>query len=76
MSGTDLEQPSVSQLLAAAGLSPGDDDLHAVTTLYRHFGGQRARLAGAPRSETEPLIIPGFDRATHGKEAAGERSER
>jgi hypothetical protein len=76
MTGTDSQQPSVRQLLAAAGLTPGDDDLHAVATLYRHFGSQRARLEGAARPETEPLIVPGFERVTYGEESADERPER
>jgi hypothetical protein len=76
MTSTDSQQPSVRQLLVAAGLSPDGDDLHAVATLYQHFGSQRARLEGAARPETEPLIVPGFERVTHGEEPADERPGR
>jgi hypothetical protein len=58
----------------SVGLKLSEDDVETVAQLHQSFAGQRARLAGAARPETEPMTIPAFDRARHEREATDERT--
>lgn len=59
-------------LLRAAELELSSEDLALVGNLHARFAEQRARMSGAARPETEPMIIPAFDRALSEKEARDE----
>lgn len=72
MTASSSQPQPVATSLAAAGLSLDGGDLDAVARLYQRFAGQRARLTGAARPESEPMTIPAFDRFTN-QEAGDER---
>ena len=59
----------LERLFSSAGIELSDRDLNIVSQLHDSFAGQRARLTGAARPETEPLIVPGFDRILREPEA-------
>ena len=60
------------QLFESAGLELSEEDLNIVSKLHASFGGQRAALTPAVRPESEPLIIPAFDRVLKETEASDE----
>lgn len=72
MTASGSQPQIVATLLASTGLSLEHDDLDATARLYRRFAGQRARLTGAARPESEPMTIPAFDRVKN-QEAGHER---
>lgn len=53
----DSANTHVRTLLDAAGIAVEGEDFDAVVRLYQRFGDQRARLAAAELSESEPLTI-------------------
>jgi hypothetical protein len=64
----------LKQLFRHAGSEISDHDLRIVSRLHASFAGQRDQLSGAARPETEPMIIPAFDRIALKREAIDERN--
>ena len=53
----------IQEMFEASGRTLSDEDLDIVSKLHDSYAGQRSRLTPAARPETEPMIIPAFDRA-------------
>ncbi len=64
----------LQRLFASANMALSSRDLAIVSELYASFSGQRDRLAGAARPETEPMIIPAFERVYQERQAGDERA--
>lgn len=62
------------ELFESAGMELSAQDLDIVSRLHISFALQRSRLPGAVRPETEPMIIPAFDRIPLNREATDERN--
>lgn len=73
MSGNSANREMLQQLFTSAGLTLSPEDLAVVSELHASFAGQRARLVGSARLETEPMTIPAFERVYQEKEADDER---
>ncbi len=72
MAAGDSRHEMLAQLFESAGLKLSNEDLSTVGELYSSFAGQRARLSGAARPESEPMIVPAFDRVRFETEAQDE----
>lgn len=62
MAAEDSNREMLRQLFDSIGLELSDRDLAIASGLHVSFAAQRARLAGAARPDTEPMIVPDFER--------------
>jgi hypothetical protein len=72
MAAGDSMPDMLRQLFQQAGLELSSEDLAIVSRLHSSFAGQRARLSGVARPETEPLTVPLFRRDQTMREAHDE----
>ena len=62
-------------LFSDTGHDVSEDDLQTVCRLRASFARQRAKLTAAVKPETEPMIIPPFDRGSETEERSDDDRE-